>query len=194
MRDNTSDSLRKESLAGEKSSSERKKVSINRRKFRKKIQLLMLTSAIAGGVITAEASQIKDYITNQAKVSSYVSEIEENFIRDNIHRTNDNQNYFYDYIAIASELKNRGFAEPEIYSIYKILGEDGTNNVVQFLGEDSLEDYIQKCGCSSIKDFEKMQKKRILLQMEIDSNENQLQEMMSSQNMPTVSDEKGEKK
>jgi len=135
--------------------------------------------SIGGGVIgnTIESWDSNKYLSEQ------VHEFRSEYIVPNTHRTQDNQNYWYDYYEISKGIKNAPNQDEAIFYCYENIGSLQTGRVIDYVGYDTFTDYVKGKGFDSIEEYEDFMRKEVSLRNETVQESNELDEMMKEHNI-----------
>ena len=182
------------------SAQKREKATVSKKKTKKeeilqKLIALGVSAAILGGIATGTVINAIDTISENAIVYSAEKDFSRNVIQPNTHRTDDLQNYFYDYEDIAKSITGEGkdFSS-ELYLTYSDIGEYQTNLVLEKTGYNgSLEEYATAAGYESIEDWSKAERGKIILSAEVDEKKAELADMytdyVQSEEKPVVNND-----
>ena len=176
------------------SAQKREKATVTKKKTKKeeflqKIIALGVSAAVLGGVTTGAIINAIDIFNENAIVYSAEKDFSRNVIQPNTHRTDDLQNYFYDYEDIAKSITGEGkdFSN-QLYLTYSDLGEYQTNLVLEKTGYNgSLGEYATDAGYESIEDWSKAERGKIILGAEVDEKNAELADMYTDYNKSITS-------
>ena len=101
----------------------------------------------------------------------------------NTHRTQDNQNYWYDYYEISKGIKDAPNQDEAIFYCYENIGSLQTGRVIDYVGYDTFTDYVNSKGFDSIEEYEDFMRKEVSLRNETVQESNELDEMMKEHNI-----------
>lgn len=166
-------------------------------KYRKKIPLKKFVTAIskfcltcvvigtiAGSIITNGITKFKDnlYASALAQESSY--EFKTEVISPNTHRTNDLQNYWYDYNEIAKNIET----DQDLFYAYDNLGKAYTDKLLEnnIDAYSSVDDFLSKKGYESTAEWRQAATKQIVLEKEIEEKQGELDAMMQDSQIASV--------
>ena len=139
----------------------------NRKKL---ICALLVSCLILGGVATAAIDKVIDNISEGIVMYEQMSDFRTEVIIPNTHRTDNNKYFFYDYSNIADAIMEDGKDfSTELYKTYIGIGQTQTNRVMKYTNYSSLESYVSACGFENIDDWAKCEKRKIVLQNELEN-------------------------
>ena len=149
-----------------------------RQQRQKRIATLLIGCMILGGVTVGVANEVVDTIHENRIVYEQTSAFRRDVIYPNTHRTLNNQYYYYDYDDIADAIMADGKDfSTELYKAYADLGEYQTNRVMKYTDYANLESYVTSNGFKDIDEWADAEKKKIVLQAELDEKKSQLEDM-----------------
>lgn len=160
-----------------------------RQQRQKRVATLLVGCMILGGVAVGVANEVVDTIHDNRIVYEQTSEFRRDVIYPNTHRTQNLQYYYYDYDDIAEAIMEDGKDfSTELYKAYADLGEYQTNRVMKYTDYANLESYVTANGFKDIDDWAKAERKKIVLQAELDEKQSQLDDMHRELNGDQVMD------
>lgn len=160
-----------------------------RQQRNRRVAALLVSCMVLGGVAVGVANEVVDTIQENRIVYEQTSEFRRDAIYPNTHRTLNNEYYYYDYDDIADAIMADGKDfSTELYKAYADLGEYQTNRVMKYTDYANLEEYVTSSGFESIDDWAKNERKKIVLQSEVDSKQAELEAMHRELNGAAVMD------
>lgn len=176
----TADNLVKRSTASTAQRDRARVIKAQQRKQQRqrRVAALLVGCMILGGVAVGVANEVVDTIHDNRIVYEQTYQFRKDVIYPNTHRTLNNQYYYYDYDDIADAIMEDGKDfSTELYKAYADLGEYQTNRVMKYTDYANLESYVKANGFKDIEEWAKSEKKKIVLQAELDEKKSQLDEM-----------------
>ena len=173
------DSYKKRSTTG--ASSRRngnKKIRMNLKDYRKSLCSMSLATAIAVSGLIAGGSHLVDSMQKSMIINNLHRDFRMEYIVPETHRTEDHQNYYYDYDHIAQHLEDYEEFDVGLYLLETDIGEYQTNKVMNYTKYGTIDDYLEQKGYKDNNEFKKTMEKKIVLLNELEENKNELQEMM----------------
>lgn len=160
-----------------------------RQQRQRRVAALLIGCMILGGVTVGVANEVADTIHDNRIVYEQTSAFRRDVIYPNTHRTQNLQYYYYDYDDIAEAIMEDGKDfSTELYKAYADLGEYQTNRVMKYTDYADLESYVTSNGFKDIDDWADAERKKIVLQAELDEKKSQLDDMHRELNGSQVMD------
>lgn len=142
--------------------------------------------AVAGVNLAGEAI---DKFSSKIELAKMASDFRVEAINPNTHRTDDNENYWYDYGNIANEIEdfddNLGVG---IYFCLRDLGEVQTERVMQYTEYETLDKYFETANYKDKDEFKDKIEQEILLSNELDEKQAELLRMQAEHRVITNED------
>lgn len=156
---------------------------VNAERFKKSVVGLCCTCTVFGAITATGAQAIGKKISDNIEVLDTINQFKNDVVASNTHRTEDDQNYWYDYEEIAKNIKT----DEDIYLLYRSLGEEQSNKVLEYVdGKPTIQGHISKNNYKDISDWSKTSNKQILLQKEIVSKQRELDAMQPTYEEPDL--------
>ena len=160
-----------------------------RQQRQRRVAALLIGCMILGGITVGVANEVAESIHDNRIVYEQTSAFRRDVIYPNTHRTQNLQYYYYDYDDIADAIMEDGKDfSTELYKAYADLGEYQTNRVMKYTDYDDLESYVKAKGFKDIDEWADAEKKKIVLQAELDEKKSQLDDMHRELNGDQVMD------
>ena len=156
---------------------------VRRDTFKKVCQRLLpitLAAGIAiGGAGFSTVNKIASSWDSNSYLSEQVTDFRTDFINPNIHRTEDNKGYWYDYYEISRGIENAINQDEAIFYCYMNIGSLQTGRVIDYVGYDTFMGYIQSKGFDTLEEYEEFMRKEVSLRNEVDKDKKELYDMMN---------------
>lgn len=158
---------------------------------------LALAIALASGAATIGVQQLGDYVHDNAIIKEYADDLRADTLdgKKNTHRTDDNENFFYDSDEIAQIIEGRiqdgADMDQEVFLVTKVFDYNGPNEIVSYLTDcqcESIEAYANYRGFESVDEFKQVQRDRIIMQEEIAEKQSELQKMQEEYGTSPIQD------
>ena len=151
--------------------------------FKKVCQRLLpltLAAGIAiGGFGFSTVNKIASSWDSNSYLSEQVTDFRKDYINPNTHRTEDNQNYWYDYYEISRGIEDAVNQDEAIFYCYENIGSLQTGRVIHYIGYDTFMGYIQSKGFDTLEDYEDFMKNEVSLRYEVDKDKKELNKMIN---------------
>ena len=168
---NDADNIKK-SASGNPVRATKKKKKADYNTIINRLKALGLACLIAGGAALT-VNTVKEMDENSL-VTPHVMSFRQNVIgNDNIHRTYDNQYYYYDYDDIAEYLKVEGqdFSR-RLFIVVEGMGVNQADRVLEYVpGVNSVEDYVRDNNFEDIEDWKENEVEKFRLERSIRKSE-----------------------
>lgn len=173
-------SILRNSVNGTKQSAKPSKyVKVNKQKLKKSIIALCCTCVVFGAIAANGVKLLAEKIGDSFELFNATNDFKIEAIVENTHRTNDMQNYWYDYEKIADHVKT----DEDVYLLYRNLGEEQSNKVLQYTdNKTTIQDFVASHNYKDINDWSKTANEQILLGNEIAEKQNELNTMQEEYN------------
>lgn len=130
-------------------------------------------------------------INNEMVVNGMIDDFQEEVVSDNTFRTNNHQNFWYDYQNIAISLndyaKENGLSKCQTMYLCehalawnKDVEEDQMNKLLKFTDYKNLDNFLQENGFKNKADFENQMKAELPIVDHINEEQTKLDEMQNN--------------
>ena len=182
-----SERMIKNSTTGERSSSSSKrKAQMKQKKFMKKVKQMAVVCVIAGVGLTIGGQSLIGHLQDKMTIGAEMNDFQYEVIRDNTHRTNDNEGYWYDYQTInnliSDRIENGADESTELYMLTTRLGEEQANKVLAYKdGGITIDEYTANLGMTQ-NQWEDLEEKKILASAALEEKNAEIQSMQAQTN------------
>lgn len=162
--------MREKSISGTSSKRTGERISINRKKFRKAMSIIITMTFLAGGMTVGAADKLIDSARDNRIVNEMMFDLDE-VVESATHRTDDGKNYWFDYTEIAEHLKEAEDFDQEVYLMYENFSsrnltdpEDQIDQVLQNTKIGGFDEFLDSRGFSSVEEFTEVSRNEVLLE------------------------------
>ena len=146
---------------------------------------VLLSCFMIGGFSSLKIAGLIETMKERDLVHNAVYEFDKNVINPHTHRTQDGQNYYYEYDEIADYITGEGKDfSTGLYYTYRSIGEEQTNRVLEHTGTDytGVSDYANQAGFDSVDAWVENEEGKIILQSQASEQQAELDAMFSDVN------------
>lgn len=180
--------LRQKSTSGSVGKREDRYIRIKYSRYKKSIKALIATTIIAVSAIIGGGKAVVDTAKDMITITQLEADFKTDVVNPKTHRTENHQNYYYDYANLADYIENMEDFDEGVYYLLLTIGEHQTNQVLEHTKYKSIESFLEAKGYKNVDEFKKSMKKKVLLEDEIERKERELKEMQE-EHLDTTTEE-----
>ncbi len=168
---------RDQSLHGDAVRREHKKKKVSYNQYRASLAAVCVATTIAVSGLIGIGNHVHQSISDTMVLNQMLGDFQANVINPETHRTNDNQNYFYDYGDIARRMEEMDDFDVALYLLDSNLGDNQSARVLSHTSVNNWDNYLSSHNYQDSQEFREAMRERVLLESEISNKQEELRKM-----------------